>query len=424
MSPDDAARPGRHHGCVTTVPGPRRVSRSTSQRWVGGVAGGLAEHFGVPVAAIRVAFVVATLAGGLGLVAYALMWVFLPLQPADAASPSRPGEPGWDITGLLGLVALGLGLLLALAALGVPVRVSAWGPILLFGTGVAVLWRQSDEAQRGYLTQRAQVGVAATANATDRAMWLRVLVGLGLVAIGFVAAIGPRVDLWTGLRGLAAAGAVVAGLALIALPWVSALIARAQAERFAAVRNEERAAMAARVHDSVLQTLTLIQRRAGDEAEVRRLARAEERALRSWLYAPQAPSGTLAGALAQVVADCEADYDTRVELVTVGDIGIDARVAELLAATREAIVNAAKHSGSTVSVYCEVSEDQVEVNVKDRGSGFEVDAIPADRHGVRESVIARVSATGGAALVRSAPGEGTEVRLTLPVGRQLGGRDA
>ena len=174
--------------------------------------------------------------------------------------------------------------------------------------------------------------------------------------------------------------------------------------------------MAARVHDSVLQTLTLIQRRAEDPREVGRLARAEERALRSWLYAPVGPSGTLAAALAELVATAEADYDVRVDLVTVGDLPLDDRVAALVGATREAVVNAAKHADAPVSIYAEVTADEVEVNVKDRGRGFDPDAVSPDRHGVRESIVARVAGAGGSAVVRSAVGEGTEVRLILPRG--------
>jgi signal transduction histidine kinase len=181
--------------------------------------------------------------------------------------------------------------------------------------------------------------------------------------------------------------------------------------------------MAARVHDSVLQTLTLIQRRADDAAEVTRLARAEERALRSWLYAPAGSTGSLAGALAEVVATTEADYDVRIDLVTVGDAVVDDRVAALVAATREAVVNAAKHAGAPATVYAEVSDEEVEVNVKDRGRGFDPAAVAADRHGLRQSIVARLESLGGRALVRSAPGEGTEVRLVLPVG-DAGAADA
>ncbi len=398
-------------------PGPRRVERSATDRWIGGVAGGLGQHFGMPAWVFRVVFVGSALAWGMGVVAYLLLWAFLPLR-ADPAAQSASGgiaRPGatWDVTGLLGLIALGLGLLLVASDVWTSVRFSVLAPLVLLGAGVVVLWRQSDEAQRGDLRTRAQAGFQAAEEA-DRAVWLRVLVGLLLVLGGVVGIVGPRVDLWTGLRAVLAAGAVVAGVALIALPWISTWAKRLQAERMAAVRAEERASMAARVHDSVLQTLTLIQRRAEDPREVVRLARAEERALRGWLYAPPGPSGSLAAALSAIASDTEADYGGRVDLVVVGDVVVDGRVAALVAATREAVVNAAKHAGSPATVYVEVGADQVEVNVRDRGVGFDPGAVGPDRHGVRESIVARLAAAGGAASIRSAPDEGTEVRLVLP----------
>ena len=400
----------------------RRVVRSVSQRWIGGVAGGLAEHFAAPAWIFRLAFLVTALAGGVGIVAYALMWVFLPLDPDRTEAPEGAGRPttGWDLTGVLGILALGLGVLLGLAALGLPIRVSLWGPVLIVGAGVVLLWRQSDDLQRATIRNRAEEGVQATAALSDRQGWIRVLVGLGLVLLGLVAVIGPQLDLATTGRSMAAAGAVVAGVVLIALPWISTWIKGLEAERYAAVRAEERAAMAARVHDSVLQTLTLIQRRADDPAEVSRLARAEERALRSWLYAPVGVSGSLGAALAEVVATTEADYDARIDLVTVGDAVVDDRLAALVAATREAVRNAAKHAGAPASVYAEVEADQVEVNVRDRGCGFDPDAVDPDRHGVRQSIVARMASVGGSATVRSVPGEGTEVRLVLPTRGALG----
>jgi signal transduction histidine kinase len=348
------------------------------------------------------------------------MWVFLPLELRDPAGDPRITARSWDVTGMLGLLSLGLGLVLAASALGVPIRTSVWVPLLLLCAGVAVLWRQSDDAQRQYLRSQAQAGVRGAGLISDRTFWLRSLIGAGLVCAGVVAAIGPRVNLWTGLRALAAAGAVVAGLALIALPWVAGWVKSSQARRYAQIRAEERAAMAARVHDSVLQTLTLIQRRAQDPGEVQRLARAEERALRAWLYSPSAPTGTLRSALDQVVSDAETDYEARIELVTVGDAHVDDRVAAVIAATREAVVNAAKHSGAPITVYAEVSSNELEVNVLDRGCGFDPQEVGGDRHGVRESIIARTIGVGGEAAVRSAPGAGTEVRLRVP----LGGQDA
>ncbi|HEX6888397.1 MAG TPA: PspC domain-containing protein [Candidatus Nanopelagicales bacterium] len=417
-------------------PAGRRVERSIDDRWIGGVCGGLAEHFGQPAWIFRAAFVVGLLLAGAGAVAYALMWLLLPLRTAPLGAPSvgRPaGRPGaaprtasLDLPGVLGIVALGLGVLLALAALGLPVRVSLWAPLILVGGGVVVLWRQGDDARA---TARALQAEPAPIEAPrlgelrglDAGMWGRLLVGAALVVLGIAGMVIPRIDLLDAAQALVAVGVLVGGLVLIALPWLSAWSARRQAERAAAIRAEERAQMAARVHDSVLQTLTLIQRRADDPVEVARLARTEERHLRSWLYAPAGPSGSLAKALADVVAATEADYDARLELVTVGDVVVDDRVGALVGATREAVVNAAKHAGAPATVYAEVTDGEVEVNVKDRGRGFDPQRIEPDRHGVRESIVARVEAVGGRATVRSAPGEGTEVRLQLPL---PGGADA
>lgn len=408
---------------MDSAAGSRRVVRSVSDRWIAGVAGGIAEHFGIPSWVVRILFLLSALVGGMGIVAYALMWLLLPLDPDRGSSTDVRSRAagGWDLTGVLGILALGLGILLALAALGLPIRVSLWGPVLIVAAGAVVLWRQSDEVRGGTAGILVGAGVEDPSGRADRQGWVRVLVGLGLVMVGLVAVIGPRVDLVSTGWSLAAVGAVLAGVVIIALPWISTWIKDLEAQRYAAVRAEERAAMAARVHDSVLQTLTLIQRRSDDPDEVARLARAEERALRSWLYAPSGSSGSLTAQLASMVATTEADYDVRIDLVTVGDVVVDDRVAALVAATREAVVNAAKHAGAPATVYAEVDEEQVEVNVRDRGRGFDPESVEADRHGVRGSIVARMDSVGGAATVRSEPGVGTEVRLTLPI---AGGQDA
>lgn len=407
---------GDHEG-MDGAAGPRPAWRSSSDRWISGVAGGLAEHFGVPSWAVRLAFLVTTLIGGAGIVAYLLLWLFLPIQPQDPASATgvRAAGSGLDLTGVLSLLALGLGILLALSALGLPVPVSLWGPILIVAAGAVVLWRQSDELSSLGQRARSGGGIQATAGLSDRQGWVRALVGIGLVIFGLVAAIGPQVDLVSTGWTLAAVGALLSGVVIIALPWLSTWVKGLEAQRYATARAEERAAMAARVHDSVLQTLTLIQRRADDPVEVARLARSEERALRAWLYAPRGASGSLSAQLADMVAVTEADYDVRIDLVTVGDAVVDDRLAALIAATREAVVNAAKHAGAPATVYAEVDEEQVEVNVRDRGSGFDAGSVRGDRHGIRESIVARMAGVGGRATVRSEPGQGTEVRLVLPM---------
>jgi signal transduction histidine kinase len=218
-------------------------------------------------------------------------------------------------------------------------------------------------------------------------------------------------------NGFAATLVILTGVVLATAPiWRRLLDSRAQ-ERTARIRSEERAAVAAHLHDSVLQTLALIQRHADDQQAVSRLARSQERELRAWLYDPEVvrEGGTWAGLVAGMVADVEGDHALLVDPVVVGDAPVDEALAALGAATREALVNAAKHSGATaVDLYTEVTPERVAVFVRDRGKGFDPATVPDDRRGLRDSVNGRLARLGGTAAVRSAPGEGTEVELVLP----------
>jgi signal transduction histidine kinase len=209
---------------------------------------------------------------------------------------------------------------------------------------------------------------------------------------------------------------ILVGIALATAPLWRRLLDQRAAERTAVIRSEERAAVAAHLHDSVMQTLALIQRHAEDPAVVGRLARSQERELRAWLYEPTvATGGTWAGLVARLVSEVEADHDVTVEPVVVGDLPVDEAVATLGQAAKEAVVNAAKHSGAaSVSLYSEVTPSSVTVYVRDRGTGFDPDSVPPDRRGLRDSVIGRLTRLDGTATVRSAPGEGTEVELCLP----------
>jgi signal transduction histidine kinase len=204
---------------------------------------------------------------------------------------------------------------------------------------------------------------------------------------------------------------------VVAGPWLYRLVRELADERAERIRSQERADLAAHVHDSVLQTLTLIQRRSDDPREVVRLARAEERALRQWLYQPAAVrTDSVSAALDRLAAEVEDDHGVALDVVCVGDASVDERLEALLQAAREAMVNAAKYAAAEgpVSVYAEVEPHEVSVYVRDRGPGFAVAAIPADRMGVRESIIGRVERAGGRAEVRTSPGEGCEVRLSMP----------
>ena len=206
----------------------------------------------------------------------------------------------------------------------------------------------------------------------------------------------------------------VIGLALITGPWWMRMVTELGEERRERIRSQERAEIAAHLHDSVLQTLALIQRNAASPREVARLARGQERELRTLLYDMRTPTGQLADGLKTAAGEVEDDYAITVDVVVVGDAPMDANLAAVVAASREALVNAAKHAGvDTVSLYAEVEDDAVEVYVRDRGTGFDLDDVAGDRQGVRGSIIGRVERHGGQVTVRTAAGSGTEVEIRM-----------
>lgn len=248
---------------------------------------------------------------------------------------------------------------------------------------------------------------------------VRTLLGVGLVVVGATGFLAAEGELPQIRDSLLFTVVVVGGLAVIAAPWLAGLWKELQLERRERIRQEERAEVAAMVHDSVLHTLTLIQRVAHDPREVSRLARSQERELRNWLYQPaQDADATVAAAVRRIAAEEEDSHGVPIEVVCVGDIALDAagKLAATLKAARQAMVNAAKYSGSpSISVYAEVEGEEVTIFVKDRGKGFDLEAVPLDRMGIRESIIGRMERHGGAARVRTEPGEGTEVMLTMKV---------
>jgi signal transduction histidine kinase/phage shock protein PspC (stress-responsive transcriptional regulator) len=409
----------RDHGSVTTQPLPqtRRLYRSDQHRVVAGVAHGLAEHLGVAPWLIMLGFVLLSFSGGAGVVAYGAFWALVPLRPDDdgehpgrAAAGAAAADAEQRTAPLLGLAALGIGLALLLQHFGVAPAGGFAVPIVVLGLGVAVLWRVADDAQRSRWR--------ASATAGGGRAWLRVALGLVLVVAGAVAVVDTGGGYQVVVQAVAAALLVLAGVALVAGPWVAHIVTELRAERLERIRSQERAELAAHVHDSVLQTLTLIQRNAADPRTVVRLARTEERTLRRWLYAPtdQDPT-TLRPALERAAAEVEELHGVPIEVVVVGDAPVDERLGACLLAAREAMVNAVKYAGEDgpVAVYAEVADGQVEIFVRDRGPGFDLAAVPADRLGVRRSVIGRTERAGGRAEVRSSAEAGTEVRLRVPV---------
>jgi signal transduction histidine kinase len=308
---------------------------------------------------------------------------------------------------LLGAALVVLGMALVLQQRGVNLRLDIVIPVLVVALGAVLAWTQLDDTERDRWLAR---------GGADRPPgMLRLGAGVVLAIAGIIglAAMGR------GLGGLwnvgVAAAAVLAGVALIATPWAVRLWNDLREEQARLVRATERADIAAHLHDSVLQTLALIQRKADDPAEVARLARAQERELRGWLYAgPRGSGASLATAVTEVAHEVEDLHGVPVELVVTGDRPLEEPGQALVRALREALLNAVRHGRPPVSAYVEVGPTLVEAFVRDHGDGFEVDAVPADRLGVRESIVGRMSRHGGSARVRRLE-DGTEVALALPV---------
>jgi signal transduction histidine kinase/phage shock protein PspC (stress-responsive transcriptional regulator) len=422
--PADAVPPSNQHRHPersptiqrTAAAAPPKLYRAADGRVVAGVAQGLAGHLRLKPTTVRVAFVVLTVVNGFGILLYLALWAVVPQQPVVTASDPAPRRTARDRGSAVALGVLALGALLLLRGTPVLGTNPLIVPLLLGGAGLAVMWRQADESQRDRWRQISLYGGAEPKSRRSR--WIavaRVAGGVILVAAGVATSVAIF-GAWSAARdGLVAGFAVVVGLALITLPLWWRLGADLSEERRERIRSQERAELAAHLHDSVLQTLALIQRHADAPREVTRLARGQERELRTWLYRPEGRARSrFAAAVEAVAGEVEDAYAVQVESVVVGDAEVDDRLDAVVQATREALVNAAKHAGvTTVSLYAEVEPDQVTVFVRDRGSGFDPDLVAADRHGMRGSIVGRMERYGGKAAVRSRPGAGTEVELTM-----------
>jgi signal transduction histidine kinase/phage shock protein PspC (stress-responsive transcriptional regulator) len=379
---------------------PPRLERRADHRLVAGVCSGLAEHLGLELIVVRVAFAV-LISTGVGIIAYVALWLMVPRR--DEPEGRR------DLGQLVAYAALVGGLCLFTWGAGA-LNWAAW-PIVAGGVGVGIIWQQADPERRQRWVRNSQ------------AMWLRSIIGTLLVAGGLVAFLAQKVQPGEAGQVLFGSAVVLAGVGVVVAPWLLRLWRDLDSERRERIRSQERAEVAAHVHDSVLHTLTLIQRSAHDVREVQRLARSQERDLRAWLYEPKADAEqNLAAAVRKAAAEVEDHHGMPIEVVCVGDCPLDERLAAMLQAAREAMVNAAKYADgdpgdeartSSLSVYAEVAGDDVSIFVRDRGRGFDLDAVPQDRMGLRESIIGRMERNGGKAEIRTAPGEGTEVRLEM-----------
>jgi signal transduction histidine kinase/phage shock protein PspC (stress-responsive transcriptional regulator) len=395
---------------------------------LGGVCTGLARHLGWPVMVIRAGFVALLIFQFLGVIAYGALWLLLPPESAtrspgleaasrhglrDQTKPRRRLD--WGM--LVALIAFGSGLLWLVQTSGFGISQQLFWPVAFACAGAALVWRQADSAQQK--KWRAEAGGRVwLAPFVARGGWpalVRVIVGLGLVGAAFGIVLAQEGNISQLPEVLAMTTLALAGLAVVLAPWLHRSRSALNQARADKVRADARADMAAHLHDSVLQTLALIQRHADDPKAVSQLARRQERELRSWLYDEELPETTLKAALTAAAAEVEDERAVPIEVVVVGDCDTSDAVQALVRAVREALVNAAKHSGADkIDVYAEVDDERVEVFVRDRGQGFDLDAVGEDRMGVRGSIIDRMERHGGTASVRSSPGNGTEVRLEIP----------
>ncbi len=407
---------GQEASTIDTVPSELpRLYRSPQQGLVAGVAAGIAAHLGVSATAVRTAFVLLLGVNGIGVLLYAVFWAVLPVMPDE--SGQRPNRMQ-----IVPFAAFAVGVLVLRAMIGGDQLTAALGWLIaVIAVGAGMIWHQSgsDERRRTFEVSAPWLSTLLTERGR-RAYMLRFIGGGALVAVGVIglAVVYSPVgsSLWAVVYGLVFAVLALAGVSLVAAPVLWRIFGALRAEREARIREQERAEFAAMVHDQVLHTLALIQRNATDSKTVHRLARAQERTLRNWLYRPTgSPAEKLVAALEQAAAEVEDAYGITVEVVAVGDTDTDERVVALVAAAREALVNAARHADvPAVSLYAEVEPEQLSVFVRDRGVGFDPESVQDGRHGVRGSIIGRMERHGGRAEIISRPGEGTEVRLFLP----------
>jgi signal transduction histidine kinase len=399
--------------------GPLR--RAVDGRVFAGVADGIARRTGFDAGLIRAILAIGTLlTSGLIAALYVVAWLVIPAEGSDTAIGTRA------LTDKLGIgLALALTSLLTVGLVIASALHAAWitglaVPLLVCAAGLVLVARNAPESERQYLRDLADPVAPTTGGRRSRRL-MRIGLAVLLLIAGLAELLSGHEKAYQLLEPLAGVLLLVGGFALALLPWWLRIARDLVAERQARIRAEERADMASRVHDSVLQTLALIQRRANDPHEVTKLARAQERELRSWLFDGRAPgalgdqAGTVADGVRLIQQEVEAQHGISVEAVTVGNCELDEELTALLAAAREATVNAAKWSGApVVSVFAEVEPESVSIFVRDRGCGFDPATVPGDRKGLAESVRGRVARRGGTAVIRSAPGEGTEVSLVMP----------
>ena len=376
-----------------------------------GTAGGLAQLFAVDPVVIRSAFVVLATAGGVGIVLYLAAWLAIQVAGQRPRQP-LPEARGAEYERTLGVALVTLGVLLLVRTTQLGFADTLVWPVAVLATGFVIAATRTD------------LDVAAASGVTGRGStaWVatRILAGVALAVAGVVGLFAFNIELGAARDLVLGAAVVSLGLTLVLGPWVWRVATDLLEERRRRIRSEERTELAAQLHDSVLQTLALIQRHQDDPATMVQLARRQERELRSWLHGDGriGHSERLREGLETAADRIEELHGVPIEVVVVGDATADEAVTGLIRAAGEAMANAARHSGADrIDVYAEVADDRIEVFVRDTGVGFDPSTVPDDRRGVRDSIEGRLSRIGGTATIHTAPGEGTEVELTIPTAR-------
>lgn len=406
---------------VTDTPATRRpdLRRSRSDRVVAGVAAGVSRHLGIDPLIVRLTFVALAFAVGFGVVVYLLLWLLAPIESVDAAAlPQRvaarsiPRPARRQLFGI-GLILAGMAILLVVSGFWFGWELG-W-PASLAAIGFAVLWARSTDEGRGRWDP-ASFRSPLEAIVSGRVSLPRILFGSLLILGGMAVFLAATTSLSAAANVVLAVIVTIGGLALLGGPWVWRLANQLMDERNSRVRSEARAEMAAHLHDSVLQTLALIQR-SQEPREMASLARTQERELRAWLFgrAPSVRGVTLRDAVDAMAGRVELSHHVKVESVVVGDAVLDDALRALVAACNEAVLNSANHAGvEELSLYLEVEDTQISAFIRDEGVGFDPVAVRRDRRGIEDSIVGRMERHGGSAVVRSEPGRGTEVVLRLP----------
>lgn len=381
-----------------------RLTRGSDGSVVAGVCVGLADHLGVRVVHVRLVMVLLATLSGAGVALYSALWALTPTGPASAGA-GRGDERERRRGMALAVVAVAGAVLsfMVTTATGLSVIV----PVLVVALGAGLVWQQYDGGGR-----------VAPRSVFD---WARVTAGATLVVVGLAVVVLGQVEFAALRSSLLAVVATLVGVGLLSVPVGLRLWRSLEEERAARIRESERSDIASHLHDSVLQTLALIQKRSDDPGQVARLARRQERELRQWLFGAgsrmSSGAATFAGAVEVMVGDVEDVYGLRVDQVVVGGDGPVGDAGEaVLGAVREALVNVAKHAGvDTADVFVENDGRTLSAFVRDRGRGFDPDAVGGDRHGLAQSIRHRVESRGGTVRVRSTLGRGTEIGIEMPL---------